>query len=139
MQFTPKQEIARKLSNLLFRKPSMVVNYRGDEIGLVLKADYRKSLFLLEFLDPESRLLGTLYLFDGYLGLSMGPEFIPVGKVALNGSLSIMSGAIFTPDKEKAFNISMGIGFSSLRGPSVVHFFWTPQCRFTSIRPMIIG
>ena len=130
IQFTPKQEIARKLSNLLFRKPSMVVNYRGDEIGLVLKADYRKSLFLLEFLDPESRLLGTLYLFDGYLGLSRGPEFIPVGKVALNGSLSVMSGASFNPDKDKAFNISMGIGFSSLRGPSVVHFFWTPAMSF---------
>jgi len=130
MDFTPKQEIARKLSNLLFRKPCMVVNYRGDEIGLVLKADFRKSLFFLEFLDLESRLLATLYLFDGYLGLSMGPEFIPVGKVALNGSLSVMSGASFTPGKERPFNMSMSIGFSSLRGPSVVHFFWTPAMGF---------
>ena len=75
--------------------------------------------------------------FDGYLGLSMGPEFIPVGKVALNG-LGVMSGAIFISDKEKAFNILMGIGFSIRRGPSGT-FFGLLQCRFTSIRPMIIG
>ena len=129
-EFTPKQEIARKLSNLLFRKPYMVVNYRGDEFGLTLNADFKKSLFLLEFLDLESRLLGTLYLFDGYLGLSMGPEFIPVGKVALNGSLNVVAGAIFNPDKERTFNLSMGIGFNSLRAPSVAHLFWTPAMSF---------
>jgi hypothetical protein len=126
MELTSKQELARKVANLLFRKPKIRLNYHSDQIELLLKADLKRSLFLLEFLDVESRLLATLYLFDGYLGLSVGPEFIPIGKVALNGSLQFTVGASLVPEQEKKKQFFMGVGFNTLRVPSNLYSYITP-------------
>ncbi len=125
-EFSPKKEMIRKFSNLLYGKPRMMVEYMEKSIQVRLKTDFKRSLFLLQFLNEESKLLATIYLLDGYLGLSLGDDPLPVGKLALNVSFHLMAGGTFSFDKGKDRNISMAAGFRTDRKPSMLLSHWTP-------------